>query len=59
MYYVYLIQSINFPEIIYVGYTTNFKQRLKTHNTGGSKYTSKYKPWQMMMLLSFQDQTKA
>jgi predicted GIY-YIG superfamily endonuclease len=49
MYHVYLIKSINFPEKIYVVYTTNLKQRLATNNTVGSVYTSNYKQWELVM----------
>ena len=59
MYYVYLIKSINFPEIFYAGYTVNLKQRLETHNLGGSIHTSKYKPWKLIMYLGFSNKTKA
>jgi putative endonuclease len=59
MYYVYLIRSINFPDIVYVGYTTNIEQRLDTHNGGGSIYTAQYGPWQLVMYLCFSEQEKA
>lgn len=59
MHYVYLIQSINFPEIHYVGYTANLKQRLTTHNSGGSVHTAKNRPWQIVMYLCFTQQTRA
>ena len=59
MYHVYLIKSTNSPEVLYVGYTTNLEQRLKTHNSGGSIHTAKYRPWQLLMYLSFIDQSKA
>ena len=59
MYYVYLIQSINSPEINYVGYSTDLKQRFKTHNDGGSVYTSKNRPWKLVTYLGFLDQSKA
>lgn len=44
MYYVYILKSINFPDQLYVGYTNNLTNRLKTHNAGNSIYTAKYKP---------------
>ena len=59
MYYVYLIESIHFPEILYVGYTTNLKQRLETHNSGGSIHTEKYRPWKLVMYLGFTKQSSA
>jgi predicted GIY-YIG superfamily endonuclease len=59
MYYVYIIKSINSPNTLYVGYTQNIKQRLKTHNSGGSIHTSKYRPWSLIMYLSFKEQLTA
>ena len=59
MYYVYLIKSQNFPETLYVGYTTNLEQRLETHNSGGSIHTAHSRPWVLMMYLSFSEQSKA
>jgi len=59
MYYVYLIQSINHPEIKYVGYTINLDQRIETHNSGGSVYTAKSRPWKLVMYLTFVEQEKA
>jgi predicted GIY-YIG superfamily endonuclease len=59
MYYVYLIKSINFPEIHYAGYTTNLDQRLETHNSGGSIHTAKYRPWDLVMYCAFADMQRA
>ncbi len=59
MYYVYLIQSINFPDKKYVGYSTDLKKRLETHNKGGSVYTKKYKPWKLEMYLGFKSMKRA
>jgi len=59
MHYVYLIRSIHFPEIFYVGYTTNLEQRLKTHNKGGSTFTQEFRPWEAVVILYFVDEKKA
>lgn len=59
MFYVYFIQSIANSNIVYVGYTTNLKQRLETHNSGGSIHTSQHRPWELIMFLGFKDQAKA
>lgn len=59
MFYIYLIRSINLPDIVYVGYTTNLKQRLETHNSGGSIHIAKNRPWELEMFLGFKDQDKA
>jgi hypothetical protein len=36
MFYVYLIRSETFPEQRYIGFTTDLKRRIATHNAGGS-----------------------
>jgi putative endonuclease len=59
MHYVYLIQSINFPDINYIGYTINLDQRFETHNSGGSIHTAKYRPWTLIMYLAFAEEQTA
>ena len=54
-YYVYLIESIQHPEFRYVGYTTNLKERLSTHNSGGSFHTKKNRPWKLIMCSAFKN----
>ncbi len=59
MYIVYRIQSKNFPEHIYIGYTQNLEKRILAHNYGQSLYTSKYKPWKIINYFVFKDKEKA
>jgi len=59
MYYVYLIQSSANPSKTYIGYTTNLKQRLETHNSGGSVHTAAFRPWKLVTYLAFCNQEKA
>ncbi len=59
MYYVYLLRSINNPSKTYVGYTTNLKQRLETHNSGGSIHTKHDRPWKLVVFLGFDTEAKA
>jgi putative endonuclease len=59
MHYVYILQSEKFSEQSYVGYTTDLRARLKKHNEGGSKHTSKYKPWKVTWYCAFPDKQKA
>jgi len=44
MFYVYVLQS-QLNKDIYVGYTTNLKNRFKLHNLGKVKSTKPHKPW--------------
>ncbi|MCF6343819.1 MAG: GIY-YIG nuclease family protein [Devosiaceae bacterium] len=59
MHYVYIIRSIDFPEQEYTGATSNLKQRLAEHNSGSSKHTAKYKPWELVSYHAFIDKQKA
>jgi putative endonuclease len=59
MFYVYLIQSEKVSEQHYVGFSADLKERLKTHNAGGSIHTAKYKPWKLVSYHAFADKRKA
>lgn len=59
MHYVYLLKSLKYPDTIYVGYTINLKQRLETHNSGGSIFTASLRPLELVMFLGFKDRTRA
>ncbi|MDD2871285.1 MAG: GIY-YIG nuclease family protein [Candidatus Gracilibacteria bacterium] len=54
MYYVYVIRSVENNEQIYTGFSENLKQRLEEHNTGKSKHTQKYKPWELVFYSAFE-----
>src|SRR3546814_12859125 len=43
----------------YVGFTTDLKKRLETHNAGGSVHTAKFKPWRLIGYHAFSDTGKA
>jgi putative endonuclease len=58
-YYVYILESISFPDKNYIGYTTDLKNRLSKYNEGGSPYTSKYKPSKIRLAISFSNKEKA
>ena len=48
MFYVYILYAEK-HDIYYVGYTSNYNQRLIEHNTQEffNTYTSKYRPWKL------------
>jgi len=58
-YYVYILQSIEFPDKTYIGFTTDLTNRLKKHNEGGSRYTSQFKPWKYRVTISFDEKERA
>ena len=59
MHYVYLLRSIKDQRQTYVGNTVNLKQRLETHNSGGSIHTADFRPWKLVMFLGFDDKLRA
>ena len=59
MKYVYLLQSIPFPDQKYIGITSDLKLRLKAHNQGKSLHTAKFKPWNLLTYCAFANKSKA
>ena len=59
MFYVYILQSKKNLDKIYIGYSSNLKQRLQEHNDGDSKYTSRFKPWSLIYYEGFANESDA
>jgi len=57
--YVHLLRSRSNPEKRYVGITSDFQERLKQHNAGQSPHTNKFRPWQPVVVIRFEDDEKA
>lgn len=58
-YYIYILRSINHPDQIYVGCTSNLSKRLSDHNCGTTTHTDKYKPWKIITYIVFDNKDKA
>ena len=59
MHYVYLIESLSHPGQRYVGLAGDIPQRLCEHNSGKSRYTSRYRPWRLVSYVAFEERAKA
>ena len=59
MYFVHVLRSKNNPDRVYKGFTTDLKDRLEHHNSGASKHTTKFRPWELVFFASFKDKKKA
>jgi predicted GIY-YIG superfamily endonuclease len=59
MYYVYILRSVKFLNQIYTGSTPDLKERLKSHNNGANKHTSKFRPWKVIWYGAFSTRQKA
>ncbi|MDO8269107.1 MAG: GIY-YIG nuclease family protein [Candidatus Levybacteria bacterium] len=57
MYYLYILK--NQTGKYYIGSTINVSERLKRHNSGGSNWTSKYKPWDLVYIEEFGTKSEA
>jgi len=57
--YVYLLRSTSHPDEKYIGITRDLQSRMVDHNSGKSPHTSKYKPWNLIVALKFEDDRKA
>lgn len=52
MYYTYILQSKK-NKSLYIGYSTNWKNRLKQHNSGKSAATKPYTPYKLIYYEAF------
>jgi putative endonuclease len=59
MYFVYSIQSQLDPKRFYVGLTTDIERRLDEHNASKSIHTNKFKPWKLVVCITFAEKAKA
>ena len=59
MHFVYIIQSIDHPDQYYSGLTDDVEKRLHDHNSGKSKHTAKFKPWQLISYHFFKNEIAA
>jgi len=56
---VYILQSQADPDRFYTGHTDDPRERLKVHNQGKCKHTSKYTPWKIKTTIAFADKERA
>ena len=55
---VYILQSKK-DNSYYIGFTSDLNQRLKYHNSGKSRYTSKKMPWKVVYTEKFNTRSEA
>jgi putative endonuclease len=59
MHLVYLLRSTSSPQQTYIGSTSDLQRWITAHDNGQSPHASKYKPWESISCIAFNDQTKA
>jgi putative endonuclease len=58
MYYFYILRSLKNKKL-YLGYTHNLKERIKSHNDGENKATKPNIPYELIFYSAFKDQQDA
>ncbi len=58
MFYVYILQSVKNKEL-YIGYTSDLKNRIKEHNQGLNFSTKRYTPWEIIYYEACKEKTDA
>lgn len=58
MFYVYILRSIRNKDI-YIGYSTDLKERLKYHNSGNVRATKQNLPWELIYYEAYKDKSDA
>lgn len=59
MKYVYILHSVDNPDLHYTGVTADLKARLAKHNAKQVSHTSKHAPWKLATYIAFSDETRA
>lgn len=54
MYYSYILINSDRTKT-YIGHTDNLNRRLKEHNSGNNKFTSKFGPWEVKHFEKFDE----
>ena len=57
--FVYVLRSVPFPKRHYVGLTSDVRERLETHNSGGSQHTAPLRPWELVASIEFASESSA
>ncbi len=57
-YYTYVLQSVNYKKL-YIGYSTNLRIRLESHNAGKNAASKPYIPYKLICYEAFLNETDA
>ena len=57
--YVYILQSETDPGRFYTGATNDLRKRVRRHNEGSVRHTSKWKPWALKAYIALPDSKRA
>ena len=58
-HYVYILCNLANNHRHYVGMAEDLEERLRAHNAGRCRHTSKFRPWQIEIAIAFRSKEKA
>jgi putative endonuclease len=58
MYYVYILKNLKYTKY-YIGSTSDIEKRVKYHNEGRQRWTSRFIPWELVYKKEFSTKTEA
>lgn len=59
-YVVYILNSETHPDKIYIGFTSDLMNRVKSHNVFGTKgHTTRFRPWKVGYVQFFESKLEA
>ncbi len=59
MYYAYVLQSVDFPDRLYHGHSSDLKHRLADHNSGHCPHPARFRPWKLKFYAAFETLERA
>jgi len=59
MHSIYLLRSETHHRKTYIGLTDDVPKRLLEYNPGNTPFTSKYRPWKLVVEIRFSDSVRA
>jgi predicted GIY-YIG superfamily endonuclease len=57
--FVYVLRNAEKPPRYYTGLSGDVKMRLESHNAGNNRYTARYRPWTIDVVIEFPDEHRA
>jgi putative endonuclease len=54
-FYVYILRSLQKPDFIYTGYTSDLKRRFAEHNSGSEFSTKPYSPYELIFYEAYKN----
>jgi putative endonuclease len=57
-FYTYILESES-SGMLYIGQTSDLKERLTRHNTGNSRFTKSKGPWKMIFSIKLESRSEA